>query len=544
MKKKAVVLTLFLVLLYSAPPASSTVIRWAGAEAGASKVLYGSGGGMLWNRTYGGPGFEWGRSVQVLGDGGFIVAGSTESFGAGETDLYLVRTDPDGNMLWNRTYGGPGFEGGSSVQVLGDGGFIVVGSTYSINSSNYVLLVRTDSEGNMLWNRTYGGPGGGSASSLQVLGDGGYIVAGRTSYSTNTSTDVLLVRTDSDGNTLWNRTYGGPKEEGIVSVHQTSDGGYIVTGYSMEIGVFKYELLLVKTDPQGLIMWNRTYGGSKSYRGCSAQETSNGGYIVCGEVEPPRTIGYTDIYLFRTDPDGNMLWNRTYGGPRGEIGSSALPTGDGGCIIVSSSNSFRVFDDMDIYLVKTDSVGNMLWNRTYGGPGEANFGLSVRETGDGGYIVAGEMAPLYEDQDIYLVRVAPCPVPSYISCSVSANTTAQGDAVTVSGRVTPCLPQREITLTYSLPDGTTLKRTVKTDSEGFFRDEYAPDAQGPWEVAASIEGGVYYEASTSEAAAFTVEEPQAEAPQGEPQVIVGVLVLAMVVVAVVAVVAWLLLRRR
>ncbi len=140
------------------------------------------------------------------------------------------------------------------------------------------------------------------------------------------------------------------------------------------------------------------------------------------------------------------------------------------------------------------------------------------------------------DPDIYLVRIAPCPVPSSISCSVSANTTIAGEVVAVTGTVTPCVPRREVTLTYSLPDGTTLKRTVKTDSDSFFRDEYTPDIPGPWEVAASIEGGVYLDASTSEPAAFTVEAPQG----GVPPYLYGTLVA----IVAIAVLAALLLRRR
>jgi len=491
---------------------------------------------MLWNRTYGGPGFEWGSSVQVLGDGGYIIAGETESYGAGELDFYLVRTDSEGNMLWNRTYGGPGFEWCSSVQVTGDGGFIIAGRTDSFGADTDVYLVRTDSEGNMLWNRTYGGPKTDAAGSVQVTSDGGYIIAGYT-RSFGEGWDVFLVRTDSDGRMLWNGTYGGPNADYGESVHQTRDLGYIVLGDSTEEGTLKYELYLVKTDSEGRMLWNRTYGGPKSYQGRSVHETSDGGYIICGDVDPLRAIGYADVYLFKTDSEGNMLWNRTYGGPRADVGASALMTGDGGYVIVSSSNSFRAYDDMDVYLIKTDSAGNMLWNRTYGGSeGEANFGHSVQETGDGGYIIAGEMAPLYMDLDLYLVRVTPCLVPSSILCRASANTTTLGDAITISGTVTPCVPHRNITLIFALPDGTTVTRTVKTGADSVFLDEYAPNAPGSWEVTASMEGDIYYEASTSEPFVFNVEKPQG----GIPLYVYGLLA----VVAVVAILAAWLMKRR
>jgi len=182
------------------------------------------------------------------------------------------------------------------------------------------------------------------------------------------------------------------------------------------------------------------------------------------------------------------------------------------------------------------SGGGMLWNRTYRGPG-IEEGLSALAMGDGGYTVAG-VAVSFDpyNPDIYLVRVAPCPVPSSISCSVSANTTIAGEVVAVTGTVTPCVPHRDVTLTYSLPDGTTLKRTVKTDSASFFRDDYAPDIPGSWGVAASIEGDVYLDASTSEPATFTVEAPQG----GVPPYLYG----SLIAVAAIAVLAALLLRRR
>jgi hypothetical protein len=539
MKKKNLrtLVHLFILLLSSASFSPFTEMPWARARTGAPNVQSGSDGRMLWNRTYGGPGFEWGSSVQVLGDGGYIIAGTTESYGAGELDFYLVRTDSEGNMLWNRTYGGPGFEQCSSVQVTGDGGYIIAGSTNSFGADTDAYLVRTDSEGNMLWNRTYGGPKTDAASSVQVTSDGGYIIAGNT-RSFGMGGDVFLVKTDSDGRMLWNRTYGGPNADYGKSVHQTRDLGYIVAGDSTEEGTFKYESYLVKTDSEGRMLWNRTYGGPKSNMGRSVHETSDGSYIICGDLDPLRAIGYTDVYLFKTDSEGNMLWNRTYGGPRADIGSLALMTGDGGYVIVSSTNSFRTFDDMDVYLVKTDSEGNMLWNRTYGGSeGEANFGHSVQETGDGGYIIAGEMAPLYMDLDLYLVKVTPCPVPSSITCRASANTTKLGDAVNVSGKVTPSTLHRDITLIYALPDGTTVTRTVKTDKDSAFRDDYAPDVPGSWEVIASMEGDIYYQASTSEAFAFAVEKPKG----GVPIFMYGSLV---VVAAVAMLGAWLLLRRR
>jgi len=543
MKKKNLrtLVHLFILLLSSAlfpPPAG---MPWARGRAGASSTQSGSDGLMLWNRTYGGPQFEDASSIQETSDGGYIIAGTTNSFGAGEFDFYLVRVDSGGNMLWNRTYGGPKTDVASSVQVPSDGGYIIAGYTNSFSKSWDFYIVRTDFEGKMLWNRTHGGPQFEEASSIQETSDGGYIIVGTISSLDPFSVDVYLVKTDSEGNILWNRTYGRfENEQGYPildsghSVQETSDGGYIIAGHTTAFGMDS-DVCLIKTDSEGNTLWNGTYGGPSSSQGYSARETSDGGYVIAGFTKPFMMIGDQEVYLVKTDSGGNMLWNRSYGGPGADVGSSVQETGDGGYIIAGTKIPIDD-ENSDFFLVKTDSEGNMLWNRTYGGPGRDSCS-SVQETGDGGYIIAGTTMSPEMDADIYLIRIAPFPVPSSITCQVSANTTMQGGSLNVSGKVTPSTLHRDITLTYTLPDGTTVTRTVKTDTDSVFLDEYAPDAPGSWEVTATMEGEAYYEASTSEPVAFTIEKPA----QGVPLYVYGSLVA---VAAIAVLTAWLLLRRR
>jgi len=541
MKNLRMLVYLFILLLSSALFPSPAGMPWARARTEALNVQSGSGGRMLWNRTYGGPQFEEASSIQETSDGGYIIAGTTNSFGAGEFDFYLVRVDSGGKMLWNRTYGGPLIDVASSVQVTRDGGYIIAGYTNSFSKSWDFYIVRTDFEGKMLWNRTYGGPQFEKASSIQETSDGGYIIVGTISSLDPFSEDVYLVKTDPEGNILWNRTYGRfENEQGYPildygnSVQETSDGGYIIAGHTTAFGMDS-DVCLIKTDPEGNMLWNGTYGGPSSGRGYSACETSDGGYVIAGFTKPFMMIGDQEVFLVKTDSGGDMLWNRTYGGPGRDSCSSVQETGDGGYII--AGNKISIDDEnSDFYLVKTDSGGNMLWNRTYGGPGMDSCS-SVQETGDGGYIIAGTTMSPEMDAAIYLIRIAPFPVPSSITCQVSANTTMQGDALNVSGKVTPSTLHRDITLIYALPDGTTVTRTVKTNTDSVFLDEYAPDTPGSWEVTASMEGDAYYEASTSEPVAFTVERPA----QGAPLYVYGSLVA---VAAIAVLTAWLLLRRR
>jgi len=535
-KQKISVFVHFYIILVSSTLFSPSIeMVVAGTEM--SKVSSGSCGSVLWNRTYVGPEFEFGYFIQVLGDGGYIIVGSTFSFNA-SMDVLLVRTDSEGNMLWKRTYGGPEEDVGYSLQVLGDGSFIVAGHT-SFDSDMDIYLVKTDSGGNMLWNRTFGGPQLETAASIQKTSDGGYVIVGTTSSIEVISEDVYLLRIDSEGNMLWNRTYGRLKNvEGYPlfefgsSVHETGDGGYIIAGSQKPLGK-EGDVFMIKADSGGNMLWNKTYGGTNTEQCSSSIETSDGGQIIVGSTRIP--FGEEDIYLVKTDSDGNMLWNRTYGGPGIEAGNSVMETGDGGYIIAGYKTHVGE-ENSDAYLVKTDSKGNMLWNMTYGGS-RMERGSSVLATGDGGYTVMGIEASPERDTDVYLVGVAPCAIPSSISCKTSANTTITGDIVIVSGAVIPCVPRRDITLTYTLPDGTTLRRTVKTDEDGLFRDEHAPDLPGSWEVTASMEGDAYYEASTSEPAAFTVERPAQETPLYVYGSLATIAVFAVLI-------AWLLLRRR
>ena len=357
-------------------------------------------------KTYGGSGEDGGNSVYQTTDGGYIVAGWTESYGAGLFDAYLIKTDPSGEILWTRTFGGASPDSGSSVIQTQDGGYIITGSTKSFSQTGWpdVYLIKTDPAGDSLWTRYYGSFGIDVGTSVQENPDGGYSIAGFTHSSGAGEADVYSIRTDSSGDTLWTRTYGGAWYDRAYSMQQTTDGGYILAGMTASFGAGSYDVYLIKTDSSGDTLWTRTYGNNGDNYGYSVQQTPDGGYVLAGATPGP---GIYDVYLIKTDAEGDSLWTRTYdfGGLDGAY--SVRRTLDGGYVVAGLTGTYELGDSFDVLLFKTDSSGDILWTRTYGGP-DYEEGLSVQQTSDGGYIIAGRTESFGAgDYDVYLIKTDP-----------------------------------------------------------------------------------------------------------------------------------------
>jgi hypothetical protein len=337
-------------------------------------------------KTFGGNDSEGAYSVQQTTDGGYIIAGYTNSYGAGGCDFWLVKTDENGNEEWNNTFGGNDNEQAYSVQQATDDGYIIAGYTDSFGEGRDFWLVKTDENGNEEWNNTYGGDSGEGAYSVQQTTNGGYIIAGYTDSFGAGGGDFWLVKTDENGNEEWNNTFGGYSSgEWAYSVQQTTDGGYIIAGYTYSFGAGQRDFWLVKTDENGNEEWSDTYGGHSGEWAYSVQQTTDGGYIIAGYTYSYGTE--PDFWLVKTDVNGNEEWNQTYGGNDYEVAHSVQQTTDGGYIIAGIAESFGA-GQRDFWLVKTDENGNEEWNNTFGGC-SSEGAYSVQQTTDGGYIITG-----------------------------------------------------------------------------------------------------------------------------------------------------------
>jgi hypothetical protein len=314
-----------------------------------------SSGDTVWTRSYGGTDFDQANSVQQTADNGYIVTGYTWCFGAGKCDVYMLKIDPNGDTAWTRTFGGTNEDygyGGFGVQQTTDSGYVIVGTTNSYGAGMYdVYLIKTDENGDTLWTKVLGGSDYDEGVSVQQTSDGGYIVTGFTRSFGGGNRDVYLIKTDAMGDTVWTRCYGGANDDVGNSVRQTSDDGYIIAGYTSSFGSGRTDVWLIKTDSSGDTMWTRCYGGGNEDEGYSVRQTTDGGYVATGCTNAFGSV-MSDVWLIKTDSRGDTLWTQTFRGAGLDWGETVQQTTDSGYIIAGISNE-------NVYLIKTDALGQV-----------------------------------------------------------------------------------------------------------------------------------------------------------------------------------------
>ena len=330
-----------------------------------------------WSKTYSGATAvdHWPYFVIQTIDGGYAIAGRTALSGSGNYAFWLIKTDSTGNMQWNKTYGGSNLL--LNMIQTKDGGFALIGNK---DSENTAWIIKTDAYGNMQWNKTYGGGSRDSPYSIVETSDG-YVFAGYTMSFGAGGWDMWLVKTDIHGNPLWTKTFGGGSADGATDFIQTNDGGYALFGSTWSFASRSADWWLVKTNAEGIAQWNKTYDGKGWDNSREIVQTSDGGYAMFGDTAQGELGPNVDFWLVRTDENGNALWNKTYGGAGDEWGGFGLVrSNEGGFAFVGRTNSFGGGGN-DFWFVKTDLNGNMQWNKTFGGTGD-DVGTSVVQTND------------------------------------------------------------------------------------------------------------------------------------------------------------------
>ncbi len=347
-----------------------------------------------WAKSYSSSGYERAYAVQQTSDNGYIVAGYTTTPGLSTGDVWILKLHPNGNIVWQKTYGGSASDSIHAVQPTSDG-YIAAGSTSSFGAGGSdAWVIKLDANGNTAWQKTYGGSGDDEFSAIQQTADGGYITAGSTRSFGAGGSDAWVMKLDANGNVVWQKTYGvAAGWDWAASIRQTSDSGYIVAGsiYAHSSGtVGYYDLWVLKLDTDGNVIWQKTYGGTGDDGAQSVQQTADGGYIVAGATALAGGIGATGdkFWVLKLDADGNAAWQKTYGGTGGDEVNSIQQTADGGYIAAGSTYSFGA-GYYNVWVLRLSGDGNIVWQKAYGNSAVGDVAYSVQQTTDGGYIVAG-----------------------------------------------------------------------------------------------------------------------------------------------------------
>ncbi|MEO1624236.1 MAG: hypothetical protein AAFV25_03690, partial [Bacteroidota bacterium] len=391
-----------------------------------------------WDRTFGGDQFEELTKAIQTSDGGYLLGGSSSSGMSGDVsqasrggaDYWVVRTDANGNKLWDARYGGNNGEILQYVEETSDGGFILggwsssdaVGDKTEANNGPFwttdFWIVKIDANGNQQWDKSFGGDQNEQLWEVHQTADGGYIMGGWSTSGINGDKteasrggfDYWLVKTDASGNKVWDKTYGGIGTDMLLTLQPTTDGGYILGGLSgsgvstdkSQPVVGSLDFWLVKTNATGVIQWDRTYGGLGNDQLRSLQQTSDGGYILGGFSDSDNNgdktgvnRGSLDFWIIKTNASGFKEWDSTFGGSAAEDLNSIYQTDKGIYIAAGYSQSPLGGDktaplkgSLDYWTVYIDANGNQLYDQGFGGSGN-NVCYDFIRTNDNGYLLAG-----------------------------------------------------------------------------------------------------------------------------------------------------------
>lgn len=362
-----------------------------------------------WAKTYGTELFEHATSIEQTNDGGYIMAGFTATATPSPSNkevlldsFRVLKLKRNGKIDWQKLYVGA-IDYGYIVHQTKDEGYIVAGQTNVYGSGNTdVWIIKLNAKGNIVWQKTYGGAGEDGVYSIQQTSDSGYIVAGFTNCFGAGGKDFWVIKLNNDGLITWQKAYGGTSDEIANSIVQTVDGGYIVTGWTMSFGAGKTDFWVLKLNSAGSIAWQKTYGGTEGEWARTIIETKDG-YLVSG-LTTSFSVSNGDIWIVKLNSNGTIKWQKIYGGKGDEGANSMQITNDDGCIVAGATTSFGA-GSYDACLLKLNNAGMIEWQKTYGGAG-GDWGISVQQTKDNGYILAGETGSFSSgNSDVWVLKL-------------------------------------------------------------------------------------------------------------------------------------------
>ena len=411
------------------------------------------GFGQGWEKTFGSTQSDFGMSIQQTIDGGYIILGNK---GYPNSDFWLIKTNNNGDLVWDKNFGLSSYDdGGWSVKQTTDGGYILTGRTRSFGGgiNDKVWLIKTDSNGDQQWDQLFsGGVGWSWGHEVIQTNDGGYSIIGRTGSIGQEM--YWLIKTDINGTLLWEKKYqSSPVVSGSgFSIQQTNDEGYIIVGSNSWV---------IRTDYLGDTIWTKTlYSSSCGVVGesRSVKLTNDGGFIICGE----KPSNGQEMTIFKLDSLGNIIWDRCVNQivDGCSTGRSITQTNDGGYVVVGTTSKTCVSGSQDLWLVKTNSLGDTLWTKKFGEPNFDDNGIEVQQTNDGGYIICG-ITESYGNggKDIYVIKTdGNGNITSTFNIPTPSSNRKLENVVDILGRETKPQPNTPFIEIYD--DGSTEKKIV------------------------------------------------------------------------------------
>jgi hypothetical protein len=355
--------------------------------------------GIVWSKTYGGINPDDAMSIQQTKDNGYIVGGYTKSYGAGDWDAWLIKTDSEGNELWNKTYGGIYEDIASCIIETSDGGYAITGYTGYSGGKYELWIIKTDENGTEMWSKRYRN-GDYVFGNCIIETEQGFVVVSQA------NDDMWLVGTDENGEMIWNNTFGGIKSDGGNAVIHDDNGGYVIVGTTYSFGYGFSDIWLVKTNETGGELWNKTFGGVEYDTGEDVIQTNDGGFAIAGGITPYGSE-WRDVCLIKTDKNGTEVWSNLYGGDDLDWGRSLIQTVNGDYLVAGITHSFSP-KGFNGWVVKADENGNEVWNLSFGGEDD-DWAISVIQSNDGGFITAGKYRSDDTSDDAWLVKIGNVP---------------------------------------------------------------------------------------------------------------------------------------
>ncbi len=340
---------------------------------------------VTWNQRIEGNSDDFLNSVELTSDGGYLAIGNTRSFGAGTGDGWVLRVDGSGKTVWQFRYGSGLRDQVQSARKIADGGFILSGFlTGNASSSADAWLLRLNSEGGIVWQRSYGGSSSDRFYSAQPLPDGGFIAAGETSSFGSGGSDAWIVRLNSAGDVVWQRTLGSSVDDGLRAIQNTSDGGWIAGGYTSGFGAENSDAWVLRLNSEGGIVWQRKYGTSDADSLAAITQTRDKGFIFAGSIAGAQQ---SDGWIVRLNPAGGSVWQRKAGNTESDRLTDVQQTADGGYITSGISTVEKI---SKTWMIRFNAGGGRLWQNFYGNA-VATSSPSVRQTVDNGFILVTEL---------------------------------------------------------------------------------------------------------------------------------------------------------